>query len=811
MDLRERLHETLGSAYLLERELEGGGMSRVFLATESALARRVVIKVLSPDLAAGLSAQRFTREIRLAAALQQANIVPVLTAGEADELPYYVMPFVAGLSLRDRLTRDGRLEIPAAVGVLRDVARALAYAHDNGVVHRDIKPENVLLSGEAAVVTDFGIAKAISAAQTDTDIGRAPTTTYTVAGMAIGTPAYMSPEQISSDPTIDHRADLYSFGCLAYEILSGRSPFAGRAAHQLFAAHLSERPASVETLRPDCPASLARLVTQCLEKDPARRPISAHEILRALDSSTAATTGVRRLVNRMSRRQRVVGVVGAAVVALGAIVVGARVWPRTAHAATDASSLAILPVVNVGGDTAKNIWAEGLTDQVATTLARAANLRLATRTSVDRYRNRRNVDAREVGRALQVRHVLQATLWPQRNRVLVVALLSNADDGRELWRDSFERDASDILATLDSITNAITAAVQRHVLHLTGPVLAATSLRGTSDTTAYELYLRGQTLLRARGSSVRRAVELFEQATAHDGKFARAHAGLAAALEVLPNFADTTYAEVHDRATLAARRALQLDSTLAEAQTALALASMHALRWAEADSEFRRAIALDPSDPTAHFHYARYLIYVGRPADAVVEMQNAKRMDPTSAVVGGWLARLLLSVNRRTEAFAEIDRALELDSMSVPASFMGAEIAVARGQRERARRLAEISWRPQGVLRSAPWPGGVALLYGEMGDQAMVRTIISTIESNPQSRAYGHASRAMAALGARDTARALDELERATDAQEFWPSAPILILPRIDVLRSSKRFKALIRRIGLDTILFTTPTAGRYQ
>ncbi len=199
-DLLVQLQTTLGGAYTIERELGGGGMSRVFLAVETSLGRRVVLKVLSPDLAAGVSAQRFSREVRLAASLQQANIVPVLTTGETVGLPYYTMPFVDGLSLHDRLARDGRLSLNRALGVLRDVARALAYAHEHGVVHRDIKPQNVLLSGDAAVVTDFGIAKAISAAR---DAGTNPatgSTTYTMAGTALGTPAYMAPEQIAADP-----------------------------------------------------------------------------------------------------------------------------------------------------------------------------------------------------------------------------------------------------------------------------------------------------------------------------------------------------------------------------------------------------------------------------------------------------------------------------------------------------------------------------------------------------------------------------------------------------------------------------------
>jgi len=807
MDLLDRLHETLGATYLVERELGGGGMSRVFVAVERSLERRVVIKVLSPDLAAGLSAQRFTREIRLAAALQQANVVPVLTTGETDGLPFYVMPFVAGLSLRDRLDRDGRLGFPAGVGVMRDVLRALAYAHDNGVVHRDIKPENVLLSGEAAVVTDFGIAKAISAARDEGDTGHRTTTTFTQAGTAIGTPAYMSPEQITADPAIDQRSDLYSFGCLAYEVLGGRSPFAGRAAHQLLAAHMSERPAPIETICPECPAALSRVVMQCLEKAPERRPASAHEILRALDAATVATTGVRRIVNRMSRRQRIA--MGAAAIAVVAIGITARVWAGSTGSRIDEASLVVLPFVNVGSDSTKNLWADALTDQVTTIMSHTSGLRLATRASADRYRSSRGVDPRAVGRALQVRHVLQGTLWPEGTRVRVVALLTNAADGGEVWRDSFQRDATDILATLDSITNGITTAIRGRLAPATGPSISTREARGTADTTAFELYLRGQALLRARGSAVARAAELFGQATRRDSTFGRAYAGLASALEVLPNFADTTFAEVHDAAVGAARRALMLDSTLAEAQTALALASMHAFRWAEADSQFKRAIALDPRDPTAHFHYGRYLAYVGRFGGAIDQFDRAKRLDPTSPVIGGWLARILLAVGRRTEAATEIDRALELDSMSVPVAFMGAEVAFARGQLERARRLSDVAWRPQGVPRPAPWPGSAALVYGELGDTGMVRTILGHIARTRASRAFGHSMTALAALAAHDTARALDEMERAHDAHEFWPSAPILGLPEVDQLRGSARFAGLIRKAGLDVALFTSPRAGR--
>ena len=282
-NIREQLQATLGEAYALERELTGGGMSKVFVAEEVKLHRKVVIKVLSPELAQGLSVERFEREIQTAAALQQANIVPVLAAGETEGLPFYSMPFVEGESLRVRLGR-GPLSITEIVGVLRDVSKALAYAHRHGVVHRDIKPDNVLLSEGTAVVTDFGIAKAISAARTDS--GQA---TLTQIGTSIGTPAYMSPEQAAGDPGVDHRADIYSLGAMAYELITGQAMFAGRTPQRMLAAHMSEQPTPVSQLRFDVPAPLAELVMTCLAKDPDQRPQSASDLARLLESITSGS------------------------------------------------------------------------------------------------------------------------------------------------------------------------------------------------------------------------------------------------------------------------------------------------------------------------------------------------------------------------------------------------------------------------------------------------------------------------------------------------------------------------------------------
>jgi len=283
-ELTERLQAVLGPAYRVEKELGGGGMSRVFLAEEVDLGRRVVVKVLPPDMAAGVNVERFRREIQLAAKLQHPHIVPLLSAGASGDLLYYVMPFIEGESLRAKLAREGELPVAEALRILRDVVDALSYAHGHHVVHRDIKPDNVLLSGKHALVTDFGVAKAVAEST-----GKH---TLTSMGVALGTPAYMAPEQATADPHTDHRADIYALGALAYEMLSGRPPFMALNAQAMLAAHVTEAPEPVTKHRTTVPEPLNQLILRCLEKKPADRWQRAEELLPHLEAILTPTGGI---------------------------------------------------------------------------------------------------------------------------------------------------------------------------------------------------------------------------------------------------------------------------------------------------------------------------------------------------------------------------------------------------------------------------------------------------------------------------------------------------------------------------------------
>ena len=792
-DLRSHLQASL-TGYSIERELGGGGMARVFTAIETSLGRTVVIKVLSPELAAGVSSRRFAREIRLVASLQQANIVPVLTSGEIGGLPYYTMPFVDGLSLRDRLNAAGALPISEAVGVLRDVARALSYAHEHGVVHRDIKPENILLSGDAAVVADFGIAKAISDARTADSLDGA--TTVTQVGTVIGTPAYMAPEQIAADPDIDHRADLYAFGCVAYELLAGETPFASRQGHQML-AHVSERPVPLSEKRTDCPPGIAQLVMQCLEKDPAARPPSAREVLRSLDDATTASALPPLLRHLGGSRLAAILVTAAAVVTVTVLAVR--------DGAARELAVAVLPFATVGIDSAQYV-ADGLADELATSLGKVQGIRVVSRTLSYRYTGR-EVDAGEVGRTLSADYVLSGNVRRVGEQLRVSAQLTSAEDNREYWSESYRRDSSNVFEMQSEITRAIATALRERLEPGSADSkVAVTASSGTKDAHAYDLYLRGRFALARRSGGVRQAIELFEEAIARDSNFARAHAGLAVALELLPYFSGVRTRDVRERAVASARKALALDRTLSEAYTALALAHQHAYEWGLAEEAHRRAVELDPNDASARIQYGRFLHYVGRQRDARAQFERARLLDPYSAVGSGWYGHLLSLTGRNRDGIAEISRALEIDSLNPPVLFMATQAYLEEGDTARATAFAD-----RLALHVPSWQVPAAYLHVLVGNREpavrLTRTLGTTAEeTGDRPRVFFSL---FMALG--DTARALDEMERLTDAGEHWPVYVSLSERVFDPVRRNARFAAVVRRVGLDERIFTSPTGGRPQ
>ena len=659
--LRDQLQASLGGAYTLERELGGGGMSRVFVAREHGLGREVVVKVLAAELTQTLSAERFAREIRLAAALQDPHIVPVHSAGQtADGLPYYTMPYVRGESLRVRMSA-GPLPRGEAVAILRDVARALAYAHGRGVVHRDVKPENILLSSSGtAVVTDFGIAKAISSARDEGRRTGAATgaAALTSRGVSLGTPAYMAPEQATGDPDVDSRADVYAWGVVAWELLGGRHPFADRCtAQQLIVAHISEAPPPLS----DVPRALARFVIGCLEKDPAARPQSAAELIGGLDAAVVADApgGPRA---RRARATLLAAVLASALASVaGAVWLAREPTPATALASRTARSVGVTPFVNLRGDDGDDYFSEGVAQEIADALGRVPGLRVAFHNpAVMLGAGAAPADPRVLGRALGVETVLQGTVQRSGGRVRVTARLVNTDDGFQLWSEKFDRQIADVFALQDEVARAIAGGLQLALAPGGRDTLVRVT---TADPEAHLLYLQGMYFWNRRGAAnIYKSVTLFERAVERDPGFARAWAGIALAHAIVVTWDDVDVPATLARAMEAANRSLALDSTTSDAWTAIAEAKSSLWQNAAASVAFERAISLDPNNATAHQWYGEHLGRLGRHDEGLAHVRRAQQLAPLSLVVNTQEGRLEVQARRFDRATASLRRVLELDS-----------------------------------------------------------------------------------------------------------------------------------------------------
>jgi eukaryotic-like serine/threonine-protein kinase len=688
----DALNSALSGRYVIERELGRGGMATVYLARDLRHARAVAVKVMSRDVVAFASRERFLREIRMAAQLTHPHVLGVHDSGESDGLLYYVMPYVDGETLRARLARAGALPVREAIRLVRELADALAHAHAHGIVHRDMKPENVLLSGRHAVVADFGIAKALEATQGQSKSAARLTGT----GVSLGTPAYMAPEQVVGDGATDHRADLYALGVVAYEVLTGAHPFGARTPQTLVAAHLTEAPPPLASRRADVPPPLAALVMQLLSKDPTGRPPSAEAVVRALDD--LPTLSIR------SAPRTPVRVVGIATLVFVVMLGGYLAWRRTAFTASPQPdvihTLAVLPFVNTSGNSNDDYFSDGLTDELAHALARLPGLTIAGRTSSYSFKGK-SVRAPEIGRALDVSALVEGTVQRAGDRLRVTTQLVRTRDDKVLWDTLYESQSGDVFGVQDQFTRAVVAALRpslgdRHV----DSSLADVG-RGTTDQEAYELYLKGRYYWMARGTdNVKRSIDYFKHAIARDPNFARAHAGLAQAYIVspvwIPDPLDTTPALV----AASAERALALDSTLADAQMAYASTLEDRLQFSEAEAHYRKAIALDSSNTYAHHTFGLMLLNLGRTDDAIKEIGIAAQLDPLAKSAGSAAALALVFGRRFPEAIAASRRVLKIDSTYMLANQVLGMAFLFGGHPDSAVRAME---RPEQVSAPAHW------------------------------------------------------------------------------------------------------------
>lgn len=636
--LPEALRAALVGRYTIERELGRGGMARVYLARDERHAREVALKLLRPELVPdggpARAATRFQREIAFAARLSHPHILPLFDSGAVEGLLYYITPYVDGETLRDRIRREGRLPLQESLRILRDITSALAYAHREGVIHRDIKPANILLNRDGdALVADFGVAKALAAAQGG-DGGEGE---ITDAALVLGTPAYMAPEQVTSSAEVDHRADLYALGALAYELLTGSAPFAGRSRHEQLSAHVSEIPEPVTARNPDVPVDLAKLVDRLLSKSPDRRPADANEVIRLLDGATA-TKSERRLHIRGRLSHRRAEVIAVAVV-LVAVTTGVAAYWRMRPTSTRAPvAVAVLPFARIGDSAVTEHLAVGLSDGISNDLARLGSVQARSYVTTSIYRETLK-SSKQIASEQHARALVRGSVESSGGRVRVnTQLLDN--DGRQLWQQRYEKPASDVQGIEREMMRDI-------VSHLGVPVTPADrdilARGGDIRPAAYDLFLRGRAVELSGQSrepwrsipvaNIREAISFYAQARDLDHNFAYAHARLALMQGLAAARYDTTRAR-REQVRLEAEAALRLRPDMPEAHQALASYWDLTGDLNRAIDELKIATEQFPHSSELRMAFGRVLERAERLPDAVLQYEQAMQLDPGSPKAG---------------------------------------------------------------------------------------------------------------------------------------------------------------------------------
>jgi serine/threonine-protein kinase len=743
-------------------------MAIVYGAHDHQHRRRVAVKVLRPELVAATEGDRFLREIEIVAQLQHPHILPLYDSGQANDFLYYVMPLVEGESLADRIDRETQLPIDQAVQIAGQVADALAYAHTRNVVHRDVKPGNILLSQSHAIVADFGVARAITEAAGDR---------LTTSGLNPGTPLYAAPEQ--ADGKVDERSDIYSLGCVLFEMLAGTPPFTGITTHMLLARHALEPPPRLTNLRPSIPPHLEMAVLKSLAKIPADRFSTAEEFGAALTNPS--------IVSGLS---------------LDPGLFGSRT-PTSVGTDHPALAIAVLPFTNVSTDADNEYFSDGITDELISVLTRVSGLRVASRTSAFSFKGK-DADVRTIGHRLNVAVVVEGSVRRSGKTLRITAELTNVDDGYNIWAGTFEREMENVFAVQEDISRAIVDQLTGALVTETGATLVR---RYTDNVEAYNLYLRGRYFWgRRTPEAVQSALRCYTEALAKDSEYALAYAGLADAYITLSQFQYVPPREVFPKAEEAARKALELDETLAEAQNSLAhVQEVYYWDWEKAEQDYVRALALNPNYGTCHAWYADFLMATGRVDESFAEMKRALELEPLSVPIASQAATLHLRARHYDEAIAQYQALLELDPQYLVAYlYLGFAYAY-NGMLEKAT----ITLR-RAVEHIGPLPVFMAALghvLGLAGENEQARGILEQLRSGATERYVPPAFFAVVHAGLNEVDDAFAWLEKSYEERSVilvW----LGVEPYFDNLRRDPRFYALLKRMRLPDTPEAWPAAA---
>ncbi len=743
----DRLTAALEDRYSIERELGAGGMATVYLAKDKKHDRDVALKVLKPDVASEVGAERFVREIKLAARLTHPHILPLHDSGEAAGFLYYVMPAVEGQSVRDRLARERQLPVEEAIQIAREVADALDYAHQHDVVHRDIKPENILLHGGHALVADFGIGKALSAAADP------ESATITQTGVTIGTPMYMSPEQAAGDEDLDGRSDLYSLGCVLFEMLVGDPPFTGPTPQVIMARRFTHTPPNVTETRESVSVHLSRVVRRLLARTPADRFATGSKVVEALAKGAEEAT-----IDGPAEK-----------------------------------SIAVLPFANMSTDPENEFFSDGITEEIINALAQMNDLHVASRTSSFYFKGK-TLEMRDIAERLRVATLLEGSVRRAGNRVRITAQLIDVAKDEHLWSERYDREIEDIFAIQDEIARAIADRLKVSLEDGADTLLVKPH---TENLEAYQLYLKGRSLLYKRGPAIPRGLECFNQALALDPDYALAHAGLADGNTTLGYYGFAPGKETMPQAKAAATKALELAPDLAEAHNAFAIVSLlHDRDWQTAERAFRRALELNPRYVQARAWYGFfYLNFVaGRFEEGLAEIRRCVEIDPLSGYSAAVLAAALGLAGYHEEAIDQGLKATELD----PDAFVTRWILqVQYGWASRYPEAEQAGEEALAVSGRHVWAMAMlAATYGNWGKLEKARSLYEELKARAGREYIQPSTFAIAALGAGLLDEAVALFSRAYEEREPFLTVTARHWPEFAQLREDPRGQEIIAKMG---------------
>jgi serine/threonine-protein kinase len=767
--------------YEIVGSLGAGGMGEVYRARDTRLNRDVAVKVLPGHLAQSPQAlTRFEREAKAVAALSHPNILALYDVGAEQGTSFAVLELLEGETLRARLER-GALSWRKAVEIGAAVADGLAAAHGKGIIHRDLKPENIFLTSDGRVkVLDFGLAR-VKPASPQQDQACIPTETES--GTVLGTVGYMSPEQVRGERA-DDQSDIFSLGCVIYEMLAGRRPFDRETAAQTMTAILEADPPELAASGNAVPAELTGVVAHCLEKDSRRRFQSANDLAFAL----RAVHGLEPAAAPSRRRWLPAALWAASALALA----GASLYWLN-RPGQPIESLAVLPFTNVGEDPNKEYLSDGVTENLINSLSQIPALRVTARSLAFRYKGP-HVDPLKAGRDLGVRALLTGRIAEREGALNIQAELLNVADGAQLWGAQFTQKFTDILAIQREIVRAVTEKL-RHKQSMEDQRRLAR--RSTESTEAYQLFLKGRYLWNRRTEqTLKRAVGFFQQAIEKDPGYAAAYAGLADCYAVYNSYQVEPPKESGPKARAAAMKALELDESLAEAHASLGMMRMsYEWDWAGAERAFQRSVELGPDYATARHWYGVLLSVTGRNQQALASLRQALQLDPLSLIINADLGMLLHLARRNDEAIEQVRKVIEMDPNFVPAR---RNLGMAYEQKAmHAEAIAELQ-KAVDLAPGNPFTlGPLGHAFASSGNSEKARRVLDDLLELATRRYVPPFERAAIYTGLGEQDRAFDELEKSFNDR----SLQMIFLnvdPRLDLLRADPRFAALLRRMGLE-------------